>query len=444
MSAHLSSMAAAAVAPQPVDTRVANSYPQPRRFALLAGQLAVLLALFRSFHVERPEFFTLAAIAFGGFAVSYWLPFRWKQPFFIALSLGAGAVLLGPVTLALLLVVGLSLFAVIRSPLSYRLRVAAVVAVGATLAAARATGWLPLPDGFWPVLGAMFMFRMIIYLYDMRHMTGGASWKDYLAYFFLLPNYYFLLFPVVDYQTFGKSYFARDAHLIAQRGIHWMARGALQLLLYRLVYQVQAVVTPERLDIPVAAAVAGRMVLMYLLYLQVSGQFHMIVGMLHLFGYDLPETNRRYLLARSLTDFWRRINIYWKDFMVKVVYFPVYFRWRKKVGEARAQVAATALVFLVTWLLHAYQYFWLKGYFRITWTDTIFWGVLGLLVMANVLVELQPRRRREEAKWIALLRRTAQTAATFSVIVVLWSLWSLSSIEEWWDFVTTAITDAYT
>jgi D-alanyl-lipoteichoic acid acyltransferase DltB (MBOAT superfamily) len=159
--------------------------------------------------------------------------------------------------------------------------------------------------------------------------------------------------------------------------------------------------------------------------------------MLHLFGYDLPETNRRYLLARSLTDFWRRINIYWKDFMVKVVYFPVYFRWRKKVGEARAQVAATALVFLVTWLLHAYQYFWLKGYFRITWTDTIFWGVLGLLVMANVLVELQPRRRREEAKWIALLRRTAQTAATFSVIVVLWSLWSLSSIEEWWDFVTT-------
>ena len=60
-----------------------------------------------------------------------------------------------------------------------------------------------------------------------------------------------------------------------------------------------------------------KIVFTYLLYLRVSGQFHIIVGMLHLFGYDLPETNHRYLLARSVNDFWRRVNIYWKDFMVK-------------------------------------------------------------------------------------------------------------------------------
>jgi len=139
-----------------------------------------------------------------------------------------------------------------------------------------------------------------------------------------------------------------------------------------------------------------------------------------------------------LTDFWRRINIYWKDFMVKIVYFPAYFRWRKKAGEARAQVAATALVFIITWLLHGYQYFWLKGYVRITWTDTIFWGVLGACLMANVLVELRrPKKRREEAVWLGWLRRASQTAATFTFIVVLWSLWSSSSVEEWWDFLVT-------
>jgi D-alanyl-lipoteichoic acid acyltransferase DltB (MBOAT superfamily) len=282
------------------------------------------------------------------------------------------------------------------------------------------------------------MFRMIVYLYDVRYMKGAPGLKDYLSYFFLLPNYYFLLFPVVDYQVFCKSYYSRDGHAIAQRGVHWMARGAVQLLLYRLVYEAQAAVTPERLGIPVVAAVAARMVLVYLLYLQVSGQFHIIVGMLHLFGYDLPETNRRYLLAHSLTDFWRRINIYWKDFMVKIVYFPAYFRWRKKAGEARAQVAATALVFVITWLLHGYQYFWLKGYVRITWTDTIFWGVLGGCVMANVLVELRrPKKRRQGAVWSGWLRRASQTAATFALIVVLWSLWSSSSVEEWWDFLVT-------
>lgn len=55
----------------------------------------------------------------------------------------------------------------------------------------------------------------------------------------------------------------------------------------------------------------------------------MIIGFMNLFGYDLPETHRKYLLAHSLTDFWRRINIYGKDFMVKMVYFPVYFRLRR-------------------------------------------------------------------------------------------------------------------
>ena len=44
---------------------------------------------------------------------------------------------------------------------------------------------------------------------------------------------------------------------------------------------------------------------------RVSGQFHVACGMLHLFGHALPETHRRYLLAESFTDYWRRINIYW-------------------------------------------------------------------------------------------------------------------------------------
>ena len=50
------------------------------------------------------------------------------------------------------------------------------------------------------------MFRMIVYLYDVKYQSGPVQWKDYLSYFFLLPNYYFLLFPVVDHQTFRKAF----------------------------------------------------------------------------------------------------------------------------------------------------------------------------------------------------------------------------------------------
>ena len=74
------------------------------------------------------------------------------------------------------------------------------------------------------------------------------------------------------------------------------------------------------------------MISTFLLYVRISGQFHLVIGMLHLFGFNLPETHHRYLLASSFTDFWRRINIYWKDFMMKVFYYPAFFRLRK-LGE---------------------------------------------------------------------------------------------------------------
>ena len=44
-------------------------------------------------------------------------------------------------------------------------------------------------------------------------------------------------------------------------------------------------------------------------------------------------------LASSFTDFWRRINIYWKDFMLKVFYYPAVFRL-KKLGATNAIIDA--------------------------------------------------------------------------------------------------------
>jgi hypothetical protein len=129
-------------------------------------------------------------------------------------------------------------------------------------------------------------------------------------------------------------------------------------------------------------------------------------------------------------DFWRRINIYWKDFMVKIVYFPVYFKWRKK-GEVRAQVVATVAVFVVTWILHSYQYFWIKGKFEITWPDTIFWTLLGLLVILNVLWDSKHKRRLPDVSWRGRAVHAAQVLGTFMLITTLWSLWSAPTLGSW-------------
>ena len=58
------------------------------------------------------------------------------------------------------------------------------------------------------------MFRMILYMYELKHAKKPEPLIDTLGYFFLLPNYCFLHFPVVDYRTMQRGYFARDIHAI--------------------------------------------------------------------------------------------------------------------------------------------------------------------------------------------------------------------------------------
>ena len=418
-----------------VDPRLAMARCEPLRFAGLLLQLGVLLATFFFFDVEEAAFGPLAVMMVAGFAVHYWLPFAWKEPFYIAFSLAGAFVMLQPATATLLIAVGLLLFAIVASPFSFRARLAIVATVSLAIVYARATQGFGIPLDFWPVFGAIFMFRFAIYLYDAAHAKTPPKLREFLTYFFIVPNYYFVLFPVIDFQTQRQTYFRRNIHDVAQQGIIWIGRGAVQLLLYRLVYHWKGPSNaPE--EVTTFGALVTTMVLTYMLYLRVSGQFHMIIGFLHLFGYDLPETHRKYLLSRSLTDFWRRINIYWKDFMVKLVYFPVYFRLRKS-GDVRAQVIATIVVFAVTWFTHAYQWFWLRGNFLMTWPDTLFWGILGALVTINLLLERRrPARAAASAPAPKAWLEAVKVGGTFCLIVTLWSLWNSPSVGEWIDLIT--------
>jgi hypothetical protein len=168
-------------------------------------------------------------------------------------------------------------------------------------------------------------------------------------------------------------------------------------------------------------------------YLQVSGLFHLVVGMLLLFGFNLPETNQRYFLASSFTDYWRRVNIYWKNFIMKVVYYPLYFRI-KGWGATTALVVATLWAFFVTWALHLYQTWWLKGHLGFSWSDVLFWSILAALVLLNSLWEMKRGRQRKLASGYSLrgaLGLALRTAGTFACISLLWSLWSTPTITQW-------------
>src|SRR6266545_3942641 len=89
MSGTLSAVIPSGRAPV-LESQLEHSRRDLRQFAVLVIQLALLLLAFDLYGLESRTLFTLGCLVFGGFAVSYWLPFRLKEPFFIVLSL-AGA-----------------------------------------------------------------------------------------------------------------------------------------------------------------------------------------------------------------------------------------------------------------------------------------------------------------------------------------------------------------
>ena len=433
-------------------------------FLAISAQLGVLLVLLRLFQIEPATgLLRILPLVFVGFVVHAGLPMRWRLPFFVLLSIGAVGIVLGPVGGAVLVLLGLLLLGICHLPVAFSIRVLAVLLVAGVLAAIR-SGWvevpatvtsslgLPgLPKMVLPVLASMFMFRVIIYLYDLRHEeraraagtpTRGATsqpasvWTR-LSYFFLLPNVCFLLFPIVDYRTFRRTYYDTDPQAIYQKGVWWICLGLLQLLLYRLIYHY---IVPSPEDVQDLAGIVRFMTSAYLVYLRVVGQFQLILGLLCLFGFNLPPAHRFYLLASSFTDFWRRARIEWKDFMVKIFYYPPLVPLQRKLGATPALVVATICVFVATWLLHGYQWFWLIGDFRLLGNDAAFWTIIGGCVLVNSLLEARKARARATSSWETSRATVNATkvVAMFVFMCVLWSYWSSPSFAIWLSFLTAA------
>ena len=400
--------------------------------SVIGLQLFLVSLALRQFQIESSAFRTLAVVAFAGWLVHALLPLAWRLPFFAALSLVSMPVVLGMQNTLWLVGIGAILIGTCHLPIAVRWRATLLLAIGALLIAQR-SNWLPVPwsEAIWPILGSIFMYRLIVYFYDLRHDRTPVTPAQSVGYFSMLPNACFPLFPVVDFKTWRRSHYSQDAEATYQRGIDWIARGILHLVLYRYFYY-HLTLAPSEVDTP--ATLLQYVVANFMLYLRVSGLFHLVVGMLHLYGFHLPETHNRYLLASSFTDFWRRINIYWKDFMQKIFYFPAVFKL-KRFGTNNAIVLATLWVFVLTWLLHSYQWFWLRGSWLLAWHDGLFWAILGVLVVVNSLIEIKRGRTRtlgqQTLSWRRVAVNVAKTYGIFWFICVLWSFWTTESITEW-------------
>ena len=414
-------------------TDVRNSELSVAKHLALVLELVCVVVLIHLFRLEENRgFLTLSVVVLVGFTVHSLLPERRRLPFFLAISLLGLCLVFGVANALWMISVGVGLLALCHLPIPYAARVTLVVAAGGLLAVLRTDIWPePWDQKIWPVLSSLFIFRLVVYLYDLRHESEGATISQRLSYFFLLPNACFPLFPIVDYTTFRRTYYNQDEYRIYQVGIRWMLRGITHLILYRLVY-LYFTVSPGEVDN--VGEVARFIVTNYLLYLRVSGQFHLIIGCLCLFGFNLPETHHHYYFSSSFNDFWRRINIYWKDFMMKIFFYPSFMKFRK-LGFSRPLVLSTLFVFACTWLLHEYQWFWLRGASSFRLRDVVFWSILGTFVVINSLYEEKHGKKRSlepvSFSWRQASLLSLRVVGFFVLMSVLWSFWTTADLAEW-------------
>ena len=427
------------------------------QFLAVIVQFGLVALLVQQWQLESQLLSRLMWLAFAGFIIHHLLPLRSRLPFFAVLSIIAvvtGVGHLGPNVWAswltgkittigflyqllpglVLIGIGLALIGLCHLPIRFGARAGMVAIAGAGLAVVRAhSQWFPDVTEMWVILGSIFMFRLIIYLYDLKHRTTKFSLARAVSYFFMLPNVCFPVFPVVDYKTFCSTYYNEDWPRVYQTGLKWMFRGVFQLLLYRLVYQYAPL---DVYKLSSVLDVAGCMLGMYLLYLRISGSFHLIVGLLHMFGFNLPETHHLYYLATSFTDLWRRINIYWKDFVMKLFFYPIHFKFRK-MGNVWALSLATVATFIATWALHSWQWFWIRSKPLLDWKDFSFWMILGTLVLVTAIYEMTRGRKRTLRPSRVTLRQRLivglQAAGIFSLMCIIWAYWSCQS---WAEFET--------
>ncbi len=183
----------------PGSRRLRLSWVEAGRIATIAAQLVLLFLLIRTFPIEGAALLKVFAICVVGFLIHAALPLSLRMPFFVLLSLAGIVVLLGPVQGLWLVVLGMILIGLAHLPTSFRVRIVLILAFGGVLVACRSRVFpCPWLSAVWPVFGAMFMFRLIVYLYDLKNRAAAFGLWRSMAYFFMIPNLVFTVFPVVD------------------------------------------------------------------------------------------------------------------------------------------------------------------------------------------------------------------------------------------------------
>jgi hypothetical protein len=262
---------------QPANNKLQDNLFSSKRmiaFFLSLLQLSAILFIFSKFSLEKSSgIAVIVPLIIASFILSNIVPLRFRPAILFSTSVCIIYFAFGIFSGTVLMVGGLGLIACCHLPIKFWMRVVLILIGGIGMVILRAgLFYAPRAVVIVPFLGSMFMFRIIIYLYEIKHGTTPATFWQRLSYFFLFPNHCFLLFPIVDYKTYLKTYYDRADGEIWQKGIRWMLRGIIHLLCYRFIY-THLLISPG--EVTNLTTLLEYMTCSYALILRLSGLFHL-------------------------------------------------------------------------------------------------------------------------------------------------------------------------
>lgn len=405
-----------------------------RFFSLALAQFILILFIVTQYNFEKSSgIIDYAPYVIIVFILHSFISIRFRSAFLflscVALVYAAFGILAG----SFFILIGLGLIFICHLPIKYLYRFVLILAIAFLLALFR-TEFIYIP---WMTMTVMymaplFMFRLIIYLYEIKNGLVPANKWQSISYFFMFPNVFFLFFPIIDYKTYIKTHLDSPEQEIWQKGIRWMVRGLIHIMCYRLICFHFLIGPVEVVDLP---TLLQYMVVNYSLIIRLSGVFHFMIGLVCMFGFNLPQIFDNYFTATSFVDLWRRINIYWRNFVLKIFFYPTMFRY-KKIIKKNLLAFTMMTVFFITWIMHSYQLFWITGVVSVRSIDVIFWMVIGACITTNsVIIERQTLEEDRVEKPISDLRKyfmkIAKMMGMFLFMSVMWSLWNTRTLEDW-------------
>lgn len=375
-----------------------------------------------------PKLFLIVLV---GYLVNIFIAEKLKSTLLALLSVVSAFVILDPLNVVILYFLGVMIFGISELKISNRKKIVLLFALAVCLTYFRSQfNFEFIQSRMWVILASIFIFRSIIYFKQKEEIKKETRVLKRFNYFFLFPNIFAPLFPIIDFKDYVHNVNAKETLDVNIDGINLVCLGVIQLLIYRVLYTY---FLPSLGDVTDLKSLFTYIFINYLLVFRLMGMLNISVGVLRIFGFKLPEIFNNIFIAISVSDFFRRLNIYWKEFLLNYFYYPIYFKYRKS-GMLRALGISAVITFLFNWFFHAYQWFWILGTSPIRWTDTIFWSAFSIIAVTEMLYQAKNKSTKKN-ELIHLLLWPLKVMLTFTFISVIWSLWTSPNVSYWFQMV---------